>query len=473
MLKRVLALIGLIIIYRLLAHVPIPLTDPITMQEALRGVIQSTDLGGFMDLISGGSLTQFSIIMVGLGPYITASIIVQLMSKALPQLEEMQKDGETGRRKLAQWTRMLTVPLAIVQSIAFMFILQRTVLAANVPTFVEASTQDWVMAVTATTAGSILLMWIGEMITEQGIGNGISTIIFASIISTLPATLATLWAILIDPAGGMSVFGWFTIPVNGFALLLTLGLVWIALLSLYILVKINEAQRIVVINYAKRVRGNSVYGGVRSILPIKLISAGVIPVIFSLAFLSLPAFLGQLLRSADRAPDLANNLITWFSSPTTEAYAAGSSWLIYPAFFFLLVVAFTYFYSSIIFTPSEIAENIQKQGGFIDGVRPGKQTADFLGSIVRRLNLFGALTLGLIAILPFVLDYLMFALLGNTIPNLSMNGTGLLIAVTVALESLRQLNSRALMTSYDDYTGEDVNLEAKGHGKTKRSKATS
>jgi preprotein translocase subunit SecY len=472
MLKRFLLVVGLIIIYRLLAHVPIPLADPVTMQEAVKNAIQSSDLGGFMDLVSGGALTGFSIIMIGLGPYITASIITQLMSKAIPNLEEMQKDGESGRRKIAQWTRILTVPLAVVQSIAYMFILQRSVLAANVSTFQSVGLYEWVIAVTAMTAGSILLMWIGELITEQGIGNGISTIIFASIVSRLPSTLSLLWTSLTDTsAGGLSVFGWFELPVNSFALLLTLGLGLIAILVLYVLVKINEAQRIVVSNNAQRVRGNSVYGGIRSILPLKLIAAGVVPVIFALAFLSLPSFVGQLMKSGGSESALANNLVTWFSSPTDASYASGSlTWLIYPACYFLMVVLFTYFYTSIIFTPTEIAENIQKQGGFIDGVRPGAQTASYLKRIVTRLNLFGALTLGLIAMLPFALDYALFSLIGASNSTLSLSGTGLLIAVTVALESLRQLNSRALMTSYDDYTEESS--EKANVKKPRKQKAT-
>jgi len=452
--KRLLIVLGIIVVYRLLSHIPVPLAEPTQLKEVINNVIGGSDFGGFLNLLSGGALAQFSIVLVGMSPFITASIITQLLTKAIPKLEELHKDGESGRRKINQWTRIISVPLAVVQSIAFIYILRQTVLAGNTAGLGDPTLIEWTVAVTAMTAGSILLMWLGELITEQGIGNGISLIIFAGIISQLPSTLATIGTSLLDTsAGALSVFGWFTIPVNPLAFWVVLGISIVSLLVLYLLVKINEAQRVITVNYAKRVQGNSSYGGIKSILPIKLIAAGVIPVIFAVAFLSLPAFIGQVLKATGNPGylELANNLITWFQAPQPGAFTGGS-WeaLIYPASYFLLVILFTYFYTGIVFNSNEIAENLQKQGGFIEGVRPGVQTEKYLSRTVNRLILFGSIALGLIAVMPFGAEYI-FAQLGINAANLAIGGTGLLIVVSVGLESLRQINSRALMVTYDDY----------------------
>ncbi len=457
MLKRILAIFGIIVAYRLLAHIPVPLGDASTFKEAISNLIAQTDFGGLLNLISGGGLTAFSIILVGLGPYITASIVIQLLTKAIPSLEELSRDGETGRRKINQWTRIVTVPLAIIQSIAYIFILYQSITSSGAVLTFEPTTADWVLSVLAMTAGSTLLMWFGELITEQGIGNGISMMIFASIISQLPATLTTLGNALFDTSQGtLQLFGWFELPVNPTIFWICLGFVIAMLVVIYFLVKINEAQRIITINYAKRVHGNSTYGGIKSILPIKLIAAGVIPVIFAMAFLSLPSLMGQVMVSANPNNSFGTTLVNLFSAPSASNYAnmypdgLTAQWFFYPAMYFLLVVLFTYFYTSIIFNTREIADNLQKQGGFIEGVRPGLKTADYLSRIINRLNLFGSIALGLIAMLPFITDYIFIVITGAPI-GLSISGTGLLIVVTVALESLRQLNSRALMVTYDEY----------------------
>jgi preprotein translocase subunit SecY len=452
--KRLLIVLGIIVVYRLLAHIPVPLAEPTALKEVISSAIGGTDFGGFLNLLSGGALAEFSIVLVGLSPFITASIITQLLTKAIPRMEELHKDGESGRRKINQWTRMLSVPLAIIQSIAFIYILRQTVLAGNTTVLGETSIIEWIVAVGAMSAGAILLMWLGELITEQGIGNGISLIIFAGIISQLPSTLTTIGTSLFDTStGSMNVFGWFTLPVNPLVFWVALSIAIVSLITLYILVKINEAQRVITINYAKRVQGNSSYGGVKSMLPIKLIAAGVIPVIFAVAFLSLPAFIGQVLKASGN-PDfleLANNLILWFQAPQPGAFTGSTlESFIYPGLYFLLVILFTYFYTGIVFNSSEISENLQKQGGFIEGIRPGQQTEKYLSRTVNRLILFGSLALGLIAIMPFAAEYI-FATLGVSAANLAIGGTGLLIVVSVGLESLRQINSRALMVTYDDY----------------------
>lgn len=453
--KRLLIVLGIIIVYRLLSHIPVPLAEPTQLREVINSVVSSTDFGGFLNLLSGGALASFSIVLVGLTPFITASVISQLLTKAIPRLEELHKDGESGRRKINQWTRVATIPLAIVQSIAFIYILRQTVLAGNTTVLSEATTIEWIVAVGAMTAGSVLLMWLGELITEQGVGNGISLLIFAGIISQLPSMLSTIGSSLVDTSGGaMNVFNWFTIPVNPLVFWVSLAIVMVSLALLYLLVKVNEAQRIITINYAKRVQGNSNYGGVKSILPVKLIAAGVIPVIFAVAFLSLPAFLGQVLKATgnEAYAELANNLILWFQAPTPGAFTGTTlQAFIYPGAYFALVILFTYFYTGIVFNSSEIAENLQKQGGFIEGVRPGKKTEQYLSMTVNRLILFGSLVLGFIAVTPFIAEFLLYQLAGISGTNLSIGGTGLLIVVSVGLEALRQVNSRALMVTYDDY----------------------
>jgi len=453
--KRLLIVVGLIVVYRFLAHIPVPLAEPTKLQEVISAFLNQTDLGGFLNLLSGGALSNFSIMLTGLSPFITASIIIQLLTKVIPRLEELHKDGESGRRKIQQWTRVITVPLAIIQSIAFIFILRQTVASSGTAELGEMSALGWAVSVGSMTAGSIMLMWLGELITEQGIGNGISLLIFAGIISQLPSILATVITALMDTSsGGLNVFNWFTLPINPTAFWIVLVLGIISLAVLYFLVKINEAQRIIVVNYAKRVHGNSSYGGVKSILPIKLIAAGVIPVIFAVAFLSLPQFVGQVMKASgkENLQPVAETLIAWFQAPNPGAPTGEPGGeFVYPLLYFLLVIAFTYFYTGIVFNANEIAENLQKQGGFIEGVRPGLQTEKYLSKIVNRLVLFGSIVLGAVAVMPFVAEYVLYQVTGVAGTGVSIGGTGILIVVSVALESLRQINSRALMVTYDDY----------------------
>lgn len=459
MLKRVGVILGILVAYRLLAQVPVPMGDASTFKEAVSNLMEKSDFSNFLNLISGGGLASFSIILVGLSPYITGSIVIQLLTKAIPSLEELSNDGESGRRKINQWTRILTVPLAIVQSVAYIFILYQSTVAANIASDFTPTAGDWILSVVAMTAGSVILMWLGELITEQGIGNGISTLIFASIISQLPTTMASLGASLFDTSeGALNLFGLET-PFNPVTFWIVFGFIIAMIVVIYCLVKLNEAQRIITINYAKRVHGNSSYGGIKSILPIKLIAAGVVPVIFATAFLSLPALVGQVITSMNPGNEFGESLVTIFSAPSASNFASmypdgiTGQWFVYPALYFVLVFAFTYFYTSIIFNTKEIADNLQKQGGFIEGVRPGMKTAEYLGKVVNRLDLFGALALGLIAMLPFITDYVFILTTGAPI-GLSISGTGLLIVVTVALENLRSVDSRALMITYDDFNNE-------------------
>jgi preprotein translocase subunit SecY len=284
--------------------------------------------------------------------------------------------------------------------------------------------------------------------------------IFASIISQLPTTMTSLGNAMFDTSNGsLNLFGWLELPVDPVVFWIVLGFVLAMIGVIYFLVKLNEGQRIITVNYAKRVHGNSSYGGIKSILPIKIIAAGVIPVIFATAFLSLPALVGQVMMAVDPSSEVGAGLVATFSAPSASNFAAiypngiTGQWFVYPAVYFLLVFLFTYFYTSIIFNTKEIANNLQKQGGFIEGVRPGLATSKYLSRVVNRLDLFGALALGFVAMIPFITDYIFIVLTGAPI-GLSISGTGLLIVVTVALENLRSLDSRALMVTYDDFGDE-------------------
>lgn len=453
--RRILAVIGMIIVFRILAHIPIPLSDGETLKQVLENLFTSADtpqLLSFIDVLSGGALANFSIMLVGLGPYINASIIMQLLTKAIPKLEALNKEGEFGRKKINQYTRMLTLPLAIIQSIGTIFLVRQTAsqLAGLGDITAGAGIAQWVLMVTALTGGAMLVMWLGELITEEGIGNGISLIITVGIVSQLPQAIVNLVTSAFSGDDKLALFGWRT-PLTADGALYT-GLILAAvLLVTVIVVKLNEAARNLTIHYAKRVQGNRAYGGVTTKLPIKLITAGVIPIIFAVAFLSVPSFVGQLLSSSSNPQwqELGLNLVQWFQPPTAETFASlGWQAYIYPAVYFFLVFVFTFFYTSITFNAQEIAENLQKQGGFIEGVRSGKQTEEYLGKIVNRLTLFGAISLGLLAAAPVIVQAYV-----NT--SIVLEGTSILILVAVALETLRQIESRALMVTYDQYDQPD------------------
>lgn len=447
----------MIVIYRALSVVPVPLAEPAQLRQLLDNVFNEGQLLGFINLLSGGALANFSIVLMGLGPYINASIIMQLLGKAVPKLEEIQKDGESGRRRINQYTRILALPLALFQSIGILLILrQQASSTAGIDFTANTSIFQWALMVAALVGGSMLLMWLGELMTEQGVGNGISILIFAGIVSQLPSIVNSLAQSLSLAIGEQySIFEWFTVPVNVPTLLIITTILLLTLAVTYWVVKLNEAQRIVTVSYAKRVRGNRAYGGVDTVLPVKLILAGVIPIIFAVAFLSVPVFVGQLLINANSAwaSDLGQRMIEWFQvtglSGDSNLAAGSSTAYIYPSVYFLLVVAFTYFYTGIAFNAKEISENLQKQGGFIGGIRPGKQTEEYLKRIVNRLTLFGSISLGLLAVMPVVLQLLAYNVFGINLGQLTIGGTSLMIAVSVSIETLRQIESRALMVTYD------------------------
>ncbi|MBI2592504.1 preprotein translocase subunit SecY [Candidatus Saccharibacteria bacterium] len=466
--KRILAVLGMLLVFRILAHIPVPLSDPQTLRQVLENLYTQTganQLLGFLNVFSGGALANFSIMLVGLGPYINASIIMQLLTKAIPKFEAMNKEGEFGRRKINQYTRVLTFPLAVIQSIGMIYLIRQAAQSIGGLGDITANTSamEWVLMIAAITGGSMVLMWLGELITERSIGNGISLLITVGIVSVLPSLISDLARstsyVPASPIGDkLSILG-HAFSKRG---LIVVGIMTTAAIFVtWAVVKLNEASRKLTVNYAKRVQGNRAYGGITTTLPVKLIAAGVIPIIFAVAFLSVPGFLGQILTRGQGVALAAQTgwenfgvtLSELFQNPTAQGFAAGGwkPW-VYPATYFFLVFIFTYFYTSVTFNSKEIAENLQKQGGFIANVRSGKQTEKYLSQIVNRLTLFGAIALGLLAVMPVVGQVYISQ-------SIAIGGTSILILVSVSLDTLRQVESRALMITYDQYEQPDYFYE--------------
>jgi preprotein translocase subunit SecY len=415
--------VALLIVFRFLSHVPVPVPDNAALANFLKTLFNSNKVLGFANLFSGGALTNFSIILMGVGPYINASIIIQLLTQVIPSLEALSKEGEAGRKKTNQYTRMLTLPLAFLQSIGMVLLVQQSSKQiTGLDLIGKPNLFQWALMTFTITAGTILVMWLGELITEKGVGNGISLIIFAGIVAQLPTAVGQFTSLVSGDTGKL-----FTLI---FFLAATLAVI-------AFIVVLNEGQRNIPVSYAKRTRGDRVYAGVDTHLPLRVITAGVIPIIFALAFLSIPGILGQLLQNAKTSwvAATARSLTSIFST-TGPTYAVA---------YFLLVVGFTFFYTSVVFKPDEIAENLQKQGGFVPGIRPGNQTSAYLKRVINRITLAGALGLGLIAVLPFIVESF------TKSQVLTFGGTGLLIVVSVAIETMKQIEAQAVTTSYEQY----------------------
>ncbi len=398
------------VVFRLFAHIPIPGVDTNRLAELFRG----NQFLGLLDIFSGGTLVNFSIMALGLNPYINASIILQLLTMVFPKLEELSKEGEYGREKINQYTRFITVPLAVLQSIGIYALLKnQQIVSAFSPLALIAM-------VLTLTAGTVFLMWLGELITESGVGNGISLLIFAGIVGRFPVVLGqTAAAATSESITNYLVFGVLSIIVIA-------GIV-----------VVNEAVRQISVQYAKRIRGNKMYGGNTSYLPLRINQAGVIPIIFAVSLVLLPQLAGQFMAQTNKAPFVEIGKFL--------ASAFNPSGIIYNVLYFLLVVGFTYFYTAVTFNPQKIADEIQKYGGFIPGIRPGKSTADYLQYILNRLTLAGALFLGIIAILPSL------AKQATGISTLMLGGTGVLIVVSVVLETTKALEAQLVMRNYEGF----------------------
>ncbi len=412
-LRQKILIIGLIlVVFRILANIPIPGVNP----QLLKNFLENNQVLGLFNIFSGGALSQLSIAMLGLGPYITATIIMQLLTVIFPKLKTLYyEEGPQGRAKFNRYSRYLTVPLSALQGYGLL----RLLMSQNV--LPQLPLNQLLIDVIIVTAGSMVLVWLGELITEQKIGNGVSLLIFAGIVSRLPAALGSGFQRLESGELGIDTIVAFIV----IAILVIAGVVFV-----------NEAERKIPVSYAKRIRGNKIYGGVSSYLPLRVNQAGVIPIIFAISVLLFPQFFGQIIFAF--SPGLGTNLNNWINSLFNNR-------LIYSAVYFVLVFIFTFFYTAVTFDPKEIAKNLQRSGGFVPGIRPGDPTADFLKKVINRINLFGAIFLGLIAVLP-----VMTQLLTKT-PILIIGGTSLLIVVAVALETSKQIDSQLTVREYEGW----------------------
>jgi len=402
---------GMMVLFRFAAHVPLPGID----LNALNQFFQANQVLGLLSLFSGGTVRSFAVVALGVAPYITASIIFQLLGMIIPALEEIQKDGEQGQQRINQWTRMLTVPLAVLQSFGLIQLLKQS----QFQILTRTDILHTVTLICTVTAGTVFLMWMGELISEKKVGNGISLLIFAGIMASLPQSLSQL-AVSYDPSQ------------------LTTYLLYgvIAILTIVGVVFITEGQRNIPVQYARQVRGGATTGGVATHLPLRVNMAGVIPIIFAISIMLLPSVVAQFFVHA-RTP--------WLAQTAQWVINIIQNQTIYGILYFSLVVIFTFFYTAVVFHPDRIAENLQKQGGFILGIRPGKPTSDYLQSVINRINLAGALFLGLIAVLPILAQ----GAGGNRM--LAIGGTSLLIVVSVIIESVKQVQSQLTMHEYDAY----------------------
>lgn len=416
--KRILYTILLLLLCRVLAHIPLPGVDIAKLKQ----FFASNQIFGLLDLFSGGTMSNFSIIMMGVGPYITSSIVMQLLVMVVPSLEALSKEGEWGRQRINYYTRLLTVPLALIEAFGMLQLLQK---GAQIQIIQSLSIFNTASLLITITAGTILLMWLGELISESGIGNGISLIITLGIVSGLPNQVRNTLTLIL----GGAVIDWG--KMIGFAVFVALAIVAVALIVL-----VNEAQRNIPIAYARRIRGQRTYGGVETHLPLRVNMAGVIPIIFALSIMVFPGVIARFFSLAKSA---------WLSNAASFVERLFQQDLFYGIFYFILVVVFTYFYTYVIFHPKELAENLQKQGAFIPGIRPGPQTAAYLNTVTNRILVAGALFLGLVAVLPFIIQSI------THITTLVLGGTGVLIVVSVVLETYRQIQSQLIMRTYEEY----------------------
>lgn len=408
--KKLTITILILAIFRFVAHIPVPGVN----RQQLQAVFASNQLLGLLDIFSGGTLANFSILALGINPYINASIIMQLMQMINPKLEELSKEGESGREQINQYTRMLTIPLAIVQSFAMYSLLKSADLI-----IINSSITLIAMLITMA-AGSVFLMWLGELLTEYGIGNGISMIIFAGIVGRIPVSLVQTTSI--------------AQTINIANLLVFAAL---ALAVIFAIVFIDEARRQITVQYSRKIRGSKEVGGGTSYLPIKLNQAGVIPIIFAVSLVLAPSMIARVLQNIP-----SQSIATAFQR-FAEAFTPESIW--YNLVYFTLVVAFTYFYTAVVFDTEKISDQLKKNGGYIPGIRPGKHTEEYLDRIISRTTFAGAMFLGAIAVLPSIAQ-------GFTgISTLTLGGTSVLIVVSVVIETSRQVESYFVMKNYEGF----------------------
>ena len=408
--KKIIFTLAIFLFFRIFAFLPVPAIN----LTRLKVLFSQNQFLSLLDIFSGGTLINFSVMALGLNPYINASIILQLLTMVIPQLEALQKEGEYGRFKINQYTRFLTVPLTFIQTIGIYALLKNQKIIGTLMPL------EFVSFIVTMVAGTFILIWFGELISEFGLGNGISLLIFAGIIGRLPVTIGQTLAVV----NTEMIFNIF--------IFLILAVVVVASI-----VFINEAIRKIPVYYAKRIKGNRVYQGASNFLPLKLNQAGVIPIIFAVSFVLMPQLVGNFLQYSK------NKTIASIALFLVKFFAPAG--FFYNFFYFILVVGFTFFYTVIVFNPQKIAEEIQKYGGFIPGIRPGLATKEYLQKILYRITSVGAIFLGLIAILPAIISSI------TGIKNLVIGGTGILIVVSVILETFKLIESQLAMKSYDKF----------------------
>ena len=421
--RRILFVLGMLVIFRFLASIPLPGVN----REGLQEFINGNALLGILNIFSGSSLQHFSIVALGVYPYITATIIMQLMTPIIPSLNELSNEGQGGRNKINQYTHWLTIPLALLQGYGQGSLFARQIgpdgrpLIENFGFHTTQSSMSTIATLITMTAGTMLLVWMGELITEFGIGNGVSIIIFGGIVASLPGAVASL---VTGGSLGSNVVG-------------SILFVLIGLITIVGIVLINEGQRRIPVHHAKRVRSGRMYGGNTTFIPLKVNSAGMIPLIFAVSILVFPGLIAQFLSTSSN-PTLRN-------IATELAVLLAPNTIQYNILYFLLVVAFTYFYTMVIFQQQKISENLQRQGAFIPGVRPGKNTEKYLMKVLNRITLIGALFLGTVAIMPFIASEI------TGVNSLLLGATSLLIVVGVAIDTMRQLEAQLVMRNYEGF----------------------
>jgi preprotein translocase subunit SecY len=411
---------AMLITFRFISHVPVPGVNV----DALRQVFETNQLVGMLDLFSGGAMSSFSIAAMGVYPYITASIIMQLMIPVIPRLTELSKEGESGRNQINQYTHWATVPLAALQAFGTPQLLNASLSEPVIENFgFDVNPLGTLSIIISMTAGTMLLIWIGELITQYGVGNGVSMIIFGGIVARLPFLIGQTLAAGTD--------------VTKVAIFLALGVATVAAI-----VFVYEGQRKIPVEVAKRIRGNRVYGGGRTVIPLKVNSAGMIPLIFAQSIMIFPGTLGGYFMGSDPNPNAWS--VEWFWRGLYNTFNLQNSW-VYWIMYFVMVVAFTFFYAVVLFQQQNIHENLQRQGGFIPGIRPGAPTARYLHSVLMRITLAGALFLGFIAVLPFFVQNF------TQVQAITLSATALLIVVGVGLDTMRQLESQLIMRRYKGF----------------------
>ncbi|MFQ5610934.1 MAG: preprotein translocase subunit SecY [Anaerolineae bacterium] len=437
--RKIVFTLMILVVYQAAAHIPVPGVDRDAMRAFLEQGQGGAQLLQILSLLSGGALANLSVLLMGVYPYITASIVIQLLTPLVPQLEELSKEGEQGRNRLNQYTHWLTVPLAALQAYGQMLFIRNSAQGVLLGFGFDVDPLGTVTTIIAMTAGTIFAVWLGELITEQGIGNGVSIIIFGGIVSALPRNLLVI----------------IQRPSTSEAVITLITFVIITIVTVAVIVVVQEGQRRIPVQYGKRVRGTKVYGGQSSHIPLRVNSAGMIPIIFAQSILIFPSTVASYFArpGATEGLSFGQSIANWFVNRLVPnpSFGAWPYWLMY----FLMVMAFTYFYTDIIFRQQNLADNLQRQGGFIPGMRPGKRTETYLTAVLRRITLVGAIFLGAIAILPWPSQLLLQGLgvstLGVGTQTLLITSTGLLIVVGVVLDTMKQLEAQLLMRHYEGF----------------------